>query len=225
MLNSIQEKPLIQSSIYPPQTPGEQQVALNSALRNDVAFAGSGAIPAPAPCGSCLQGAQAIHSVIQGLCMIFEQVLSLISAFKSIFNQPETAQAQEPAAPTSTNTAPADSSASAGSQAPSTSTGLDTIKPSDEFLWKPASEKDGNLVVLLPGKMSGKVKKVRVLSANGRKSLASGRYSGIGNGDREHYRFSKPGSRFPKNAIVEISLKDGTIRNFTVKSPGVRVAQ
>jgi len=91
------------------------------------------------------------------------------------------------------------------------------------FLWKPTSDKNGDLVVLLPKKLTGKVQEVRVLSPDGKKTLGKGKYSGVGNGDREHFRFSKPGSGYPDGAIVYIKLEDGTTRHLTIKDTSKRL--
>jgi hypothetical protein len=91
------------------------------------------------------------------------------------------------------------------------------------FLWKPISDKNGDLVVLLPKKLTGKVQEVRVLSADGKKTLGKGKYSGIGNGDREHFRFSKPGSAYPDRSIVYIKLEDGTTRHLRINDTNRRI--
>ena len=76
------------------------------------------------------------------------------------------------------------------------------------FLWKPKAEKDGKLVILLP-KALGRVPSVRILSPDRSTELAKGKFSGIANGDRAHYRFKSPGSVFPDRAVVEITKNDG----------------
>lgn len=91
------------------------------------------------------------------------------------------------------------------------------------FLWKPTSDKNGDLVVLLPKRLTGKVQEVRVLSPDGKKSLAKGKYSGVGNGDREHFRFSKPGSGYPDGSIVYIKLEDGTTRHVKISDTSRRI--
>ena len=91
------------------------------------------------------------------------------------------------------------------------------------FLWKPVSDKNGDLVVLLPKKFTGKVQEVRVLSADGKKTLGKGKYSGVGNGDREHFRFSKPGSEYPDRSLVYIKLEDGTTRHLRINDTSRRI--
>jgi hypothetical protein len=96
------------------------------------------------------------------------------------------------------------------------------LPPTGGFLWKPVSDKNGDLAVLLPKQYTGKVKQVRILSPDGNKVLAKGKYSGVGNGDREHYRFNKPGSAYPDGAIALIEMESGAIRHFKIKDTAKR---
>lgn len=95
------------------------------------------------------------------------------------------------------------------------------LAASGGFLWKPNAEKDNKLVVLTP-KSLGKPSAVRVLSADGKTELATGRFSGIANGDRAHFRFSRPGAEFPDNAIVEISQRDGSKVRLAIPDTAAR---
>lgn len=97
-----------------------------------------------------------------------------------------------------------------------------SVARSGEFLWKPVSDKDGKLAILLPSSYTGKVKSVKIMNAKGSRTLQKGTYSGVGNGDREHFRFSKPGSSFPDGAIVLITMKDGSTRHITIKDTAKR---
>jgi|GEM_PF-5807603 len=100
-----------------------------------------------------------------------------------------------------------------------------SLRPSGQFLWKPVSEKDGKLAVLIPASISDQVQEVAILSPDKTKVLQKGRFSGIGNGDRAHFRFSKPGGQFPDGAIVWIKLKDGTSRHVVIKNTESRVTR
>jgi hypothetical protein len=95
-------------------------------------------------------------------------------------------------------------------------------KSNGEFLWKPQSEKDGKLAIVLPKALTGKVKSVKILSADKTKTLATGKFSGVGNGDREHFRFSKSGGSYPDGAVVVITLEDGSKRNVVIKDSAAR---
>jgi hypothetical protein len=119
---------------------------------------------------------------------------------------PESEVVEHPVAP------PADPKIELGAQLP----------PTGGFLWKPVSDKNGDLAVLLPKQYTGRVKQVRVLNADGTKVLAKGRYSGVGNGDREHYRFNKPGSGYPDGTIVLIEMENGALRHLKIKDTAKR---
>ena len=90
------------------------------------------------------------------------------------------------------------------------------------FLWKPESDSDGNLVILLPSNLVGKASGVRVLSPEGN-VLAQGRYGGIANGFRQHFRFDRPGSAFPNNSIVEIQMANSENLRFKIANTSLRV--
>ncbi len=91
------------------------------------------------------------------------------------------------------------------------------------FLWKPESDKNQKLAILLPPNLAGKVAEVIVLSPDGKLTLQRGKYSGVGNGAREHYRFSKAGSEFPDGSIDVIKLKDGTTKHMVIKETSARL--
>jgi hypothetical protein len=90
------------------------------------------------------------------------------------------------------------------------------------FLWKPVSDSDGKLAVLLPTRFTGQVASVSILSPSGQ-LMERGRNTGVGNGGREHFRFSRPGSAFPPESIVEITLRDGTKQRITIDAPAKRI--
>lgn len=71
------------------------------------------------------------------------------------------------------------------------------------ILWKPYSDSDGNLAVLLPRDPGGAVIRDKTTG----EILGTGRGIGQGNGFQQTYRFDKPGSSY-SNAVLE--LADGT---------------
>ena len=95
--------------------------------------------------------------------------------------------------------------------------------PNPTFLWKPSSDSDGNLVILLPAGMTGQVADLEVLSPDGKTVLAKGKYTGAGNGMREHYRFGKPGASFPPGSIVKVTMSNGTQKEIKIPNPGSRM--
>lgn len=73
------------------------------------------------------------------------------------------------------------------------------------FLYKPVSDTTGKLVILTPSKLAGLIQGVKLYDPAG-KLLESGRYTGNGNGGRDHFRFTKPGSSYPDGMVVEVTL-------------------
>lgn len=115
------------------------------------------------------------------------------------------------------NTAQAPSNAvSSGSSAQS----------SQEFLWKPVSDSDGKLVVLLPADLAGQVQSVGVFSTlppSSRTRLAEGRYTGnTENGNRLHYRFSKSGASFPNGSFLVATLSSGKTVSYKIPHTSAR---
>jgi hypothetical protein len=91
------------------------------------------------------------------------------------------------------------------------------------FLFKPQSESDGNLVILSPYDFTGKIATVR-LTQDG-ELVEEGRFSGIANGNRSHYRFNQPGSKYPANLTVEFALDSGVVEEFLIRNPAERKEQ
>jgi len=92
---------------------------------------------------------------------------------------------------------------------------------SDQFLWKPRSEKDGKLVVLFPSRLTGSIKGATIVSPDG-KVLAQGRDAGFGNGGRHHFRFERTGTDYPAGARLVGQLQDGRKYEVVIKNPGQR---
>jgi hypothetical protein len=94
------------------------------------------------------------------------------------------------------------------------------------FLWKPVSENDGKLVILLPQSLTGKIRSASIHSSLPPRSenmIENGRFSGdTHNENRAHFRFSKPGSSYPDNTYVVAQLNDGTYTSFQIGSSGAR---
>lgn len=96
----------------------------------------------------------------------------------------------------------ASSSSSSGSSSSSSGGG------SGGFLWKPVSEGDGKLVILLPGSLRGKVSGCSISGSFGSEN---GRFAGdTHNGRRPHYRFSRSGGSYGSNITVSARTSDGT---------------
>lgn len=91
---------------------------------------------------------------------------------------------------------------------------------SEGFLWKPVSD-HGPLAVLVPHEYKGQVESVAVLSDKG-KVLEEGRDGGYGNGDRQHWRFSKTGSDYGNDLTLEVRLNSGKKIHYAIKDGAQR---
>jgi len=90
------------------------------------------------------------------------------------------------------------------------------------FLFKPVSESDGKLVVLLPTELRGNVDSV-VIRDNAGTVIDQGRFAGDdANGGRAHFRFGRTGADYPPDVTVEIRLKDGSTKSYPIGDPSVR---
>ena len=78
----------------------------------------------------------------------------------------------------------------------------------NNFLFKPVSESDGNLVVLTPNTFNDRINQVEIISPDGN-VVSTGRFAGNEhNGQRGHFRFDSPGSSFAGNQ-VRVTFDDG----------------
>lgn len=76
------------------------------------------------------------------------------------------------------------------------------------FLYKPVSDTTGKLVVLMPSKLAGMIAGVQIYDPAGN-LLESGRYTGNGNGGRDHFRFKRTGADYPDGLFVRAKLTTG----------------
>lgn len=117
---------------------------------------------------------------------------------------------------------PTDSSTSTASLGDATHTPSgNTIDGGNGFLWKPVSESDEKLVVLLPAEMTDQVLQV-VLKDSNDETVEEGRSTGVHNGGREHFRFDKPGGGYPNDVTVEVTLSDGSVQTYKIPNPSER---
>jgi hypothetical protein len=97
-----------------------------------------------------------------------------------------------------------------GSGGPVTDRGCGRYEGEGGFLWKPISESNGNLVVLLPSSMTGLTNRGTSKIIRGNQTLETGSFTGDEhNGGREHYRFGKAGFEYGRSVIFQIDLKTG----------------
>jgi hypothetical protein len=92
------------------------------------------------------------------------------------------------------------------------------------FLFKPVSDSDGKLAILLPSRLAGLVKGITLVGPDGT-ILESGRYSGNGNGGRDHYRFTKPGGQYPDGLSVQATLVTGEVLRYLIKETSDRTEE
>lgn len=90
-----------------------------------------------------------------------------------------------------------------------------SIGAPDGFLWKPFSEGDGNLVVLLPSDVRGGFATITL--ADG--TSVDGRFTSVANGGREHYRFPQGGDAY-SGATISTPVGDYTINDGSLRYEG-----
>jgi hypothetical protein len=91
----------------------------------------------------------------------------------------------------------------------------------DGFLFKPISESNKNLVILLPAAMKQNVASVTLTDSTGQ-LLETGDPFGTFNDGRPIFRFNKPGSNYPNNITVTVTMLDGTKREYHIADPSQR---
>ena len=89
------------------------------------------------------------------------------------------------------------------------------------FLFKPESDNNGKLVVLMPSKLAGMIAGVKLYDPSGN-LLEGGRYTGNGNGGRDHYRFKKTGGDYPDGLFVEAPLSTGDKVYYNIRETSQR---
>jgi hypothetical protein len=89
------------------------------------------------------------------------------------------------------------------------------------FLFKPISDTQGKLVILTPEELTGRVTGVILKDSSGN-VLEKGSSGGVGNGGREHFRYTKPGSQYPSNLVVEVQLAGGGSKTYSIPDPSKR---
>ena len=117
----------------------------------------------------------------------------------------QAAQNAAPSSPSTTSSAPASSSGGG----------------SGGFIWKPVSEGDGNLVVLLPGSLRCRVSGADIQKSGSR--VEKGRFTGdTHNGNRPHYRFSKPGAGYGSGLTLTAFLSGGGKQSWNIPNGASR---
>lgn len=91
----------------------------------------------------------------------------------------------------------------------------------NRFLWKPVSDSNGRLVVLTPTRLNNQIAAVQIISSDGT-VIDQGRFDGIANGDRSHFRFNRPGGAY-QNVAVRVVLRNGSSEIYNIGNGSSRV--
>ena len=121
--------------------------------------------------------------------------------------------------------APSNKKTNSSSSVSSTGGAKGSSASGNGFLWKPVSDSNGKLVVLFPPNLSGDIISAGIYSklpASYENLIEEGKFSGDGNGNRSHFRFSKPGSSYPDGVFAVAQLKDGSQATFKVEDSASR---
>ena len=147
---------------------------------------------------------------------------SLLSIFvkAGLISQEDADKIQEQLFPDSSSSSDTQTASSGAAKAHSVG-GYSGAGGAGGFLWKPISDSNGNLVVLMPSEISSEVDSVVIKDKNGN-VLETGKFSAIANGGRAHFRFSKPGSAYGQSVTVEAKLKNGRVCTFQVNDTSKR---
>ena len=89
------------------------------------------------------------------------------------------------------------------------------------FVFKPHSDHEGKLVILLPAELANQVASVLLEDENGN-VVEHGSSSGHANGGREHFRFTKPGEDYPQNLTVRITENNQATHTYFIPDPAQR---
>ena len=167
--------------------------------------------------GRIVNNDSSLQSVVAGFLKILEKLLSLLMQMMTGGNKD--------AGSTSKDKAHNDKTQKGGGAEPQMKdVGGRMAVPVDGpqgFLFKPASDSDGKLVVLVPKQMRDNVASIKVKDESG-KALSSGTLKGTFGDGRDIFRFDKSGSSLPKNVTVEVTLKDGSVKKYPIADPSKR---
>jgi hypothetical protein len=90
------------------------------------------------------------------------------------------------------------------------------------FLWKPVSDGGSKkLAVLIPKELTENARGVVIRSPNGRVIGQGDKTGNFGDG-RGIFRFDKEGGQYPPNSIVEVQMRDGTVKRYQIVDTGQR---
>jgi hypothetical protein len=91
----------------------------------------------------------------------------------------------------------------------------------DGFLFKPVSESNGNLVILLPSHLQGDVSGISLIDSTGM-IIENGQSRGPYEDGRPLFRFDRPGGGYPDNLTVQVRLESGGVKEYTIPDSAKR---
>lgn len=103
------------------------------------------------------------------------------------------------------------------------------VDPSDGdggFLWKPASEQDGHLLVMLPESLAGQIQSVdlyKSVPADDSSRIASGAEKISGGDTRPTFNFDKPGADYGKDIYLVVHKIDGSDLTYLIADGSQRI--
>ena len=120
-------------------------------------------------------------------------------------------------------------SAKAGSSAVGVSSAGGSVTPQgnvvdgpNNFLFKPVSDNEGTLAVLMPSVLKNQVESLVIMDSAGN-VLEEGHSTGYGDtGEREKFAFSKAGGNYPADLVVEARLANGSVQTWKIPDPSQR---
>ncbi len=93
---------------------------------------------------------------------------------------------------------------------------------SDGLIWKPASESNGDVVIILDSSLQSKIDSVTLYDKDGKK-IEDTSVDRLDDLDRSIIFFDKPGSAYPDNMTIQVALSDGDTIQYLVKDPANRI--
>lgn len=105
----------------------------------------------------------------------------------------------------------------------SDSAGIGSTGEGGGFLWKPVGDHSRCLVVLLPPQYSKQPVAAVYITNNKGDLVEGGAYTGIGNGNRRHYRFTQPGHKYGGDVRVVAEITDADTVHWVIPNGAGRV--
>lgn len=93
---------------------------------------------------------------------------------------------------------------------------------SDGLIWKPASNSNGDVVIILNSSLENKIDSITLYDKNGSK-IEETNVDRLDDDNRSIIFFDKPGSAYPDNMTIQVALSDGDEIQYLVKDPANRI--